>query len=1472
MTYFLSRSLATLGAMLCLCLPVSAQTYTWNPASTGIGQIWDTTNTIWSTAGGGGPFDQAFVNGNTTIASLGVSAATTLTLNNSITLNQLTFTTNNMTVATSAAHTLTFDGTTPIVDVGTFTGTINGPLAGTAGLTKNGTGTLILNSATGNMTGGLSLAQGILRAIGIRSLGEAANVVTLAGGTTLQLRYDLGTNYANPITLDGNATINIDRNLSTTATNINADMGFLTITGGQTLTTTMGNGYNLTFTGADFGALAPTLNVTTAPGGLVRIGALSGTAGFTKAGAGRLALATNSTLTGPINVNAGFLQVRTASAAGSGNTITLANGTTLELRNDVATTFTTNVTLSPAATNATIDVNRQGTTTSNLTLTAGTLEVTSGQTLNVTGANGYRLAVASLNVAGSTGVFTLSPNSGVVSGSTTIIGPITSTVGLTKTGPGALTLLADSSGTFSGPVTWTGANPGAIFANATGALGSNTATLSVPALGQLGLGANGVLNAGQTVNVAGFGAVSVTNAAIAAGNQNLTLGTNLIAAENAILGVSSVVTAPGNDFIAGLSSITTPTYYFGTSANVTGQAVTVGTGTPFKGISNDRFDRNLAGTVTANSDFEIRVTPGSTFFLNNGGNPLNVAAAAPVNIAISVADTAATAGTIRVDNRPVTYNVNAVTINSGITLDVRATNAFVGSGAGSPVPTFTFRSGSAFNPSLTPLSVNAPLVFEAGSTTTLDDGDGTNGNVAFAAGGSMTYQNGAIIRLVNLNALRNVPAANFVTAAGTIVRLESAPITNIGILSPAAIYTVQGGNRNQNNSVLTLNGGALVNDNVARTFESAAAFGLRIGANGATIASATAQTFSIGTTANPVPILLDTGVPAAVVNLGSTTSIDGLARAGTVSFAVATPNFAAGTESTGLRFNVVAGTLTVPTGVNNALGTSPTDATLNPFYTVSTGATIDPNAGGISLNANVRMLAGGRLLLNDPNNLAGGVNPTPPGTIELRSGAVVEISNTGALAGANPQAIDAQTGVILRLNAGSITNITSRLGATAAAGAIYRITGADRTLTGNLDLNGGAVITDNGSRRLTIGIANQINVDSGGALFGAATGQTLALSGTTAGQEFSIVGAGNPLTVGSTTAIDGNVLAGTVQISGPGTKTLSVGSINVVAGRLFLSGGGMSYTAGGTGAITVQSGASLESSTGALINGAVNLQAGSTGRWTTGTTPAAASIEGAGSLILGNNSGNNVPFTTGANNLSTTFSGVISQSVTASFNGSLTKAGTGTLTLTGANTYSGPTVVNAGGLLVNGQTGTQSGTGTGSVTVNGTSTFGGSGRAAGNATLADTSVLQAGDGTATGALSLGADLTVANGASIRTTHSDTGNSAVNVTGTFETGTTTINLVVVNDGTLANTTYANRAIVTYGAVGANATPFVSGTPYTNLAPGPFVVTGSGVDLESWSVLMSGTSIVLSFTPVPEPTTMLAVVGLVGVWCGRRRCKK
>jgi autotransporter-associated beta strand protein len=133
-------------------------------------------------------------------------------------------------------------------------------------------------------------------------------------------------------------------------------------------------------------------------------------------------------------------------------------------------------------------------------------------------------------------------------------------------------------------------------------------------------------------------------------------------------------------------------------------------------------------------------------------------------------------------------------------------------------------------------------------------------------------------------------------------------------------------------------------------------------------------------------------------------------------------------------------------------------------------------------------------------------------------------------------------------------------------------------------------------------------------------------------------------------------------------------------------------------------------------------------------TVSVGSIEGNGAIGL-SAVGAHQKFIAGSNDLSTTFSGTITDLGGSFGSGSLEKIGTGKLTLSGANTYTGGTTVSAGGLVINNTMG--SGTGTGPLQIN-------RGILAGSGIIAGAVTMGTGSGT-------GAFLTPGMGASTATT-------------------------------------------------------------------------------------------------------------------------
>jgi hypothetical protein len=221
--------------------------------------------------------------------------------------------------------------------------------------------------------------------------------------------------------------------------------------------------------------------------------------------------------------------------------------------------------------------------------------------------------------------------------------------------------------------------------------------------------------------------------------------------------------------------------------------------------------------------------------------------------------------------------------------------------------------------------------------------------------------------------------------------------------------------------------------------------------------------------------------------------------------------------------------------------------------------------------------------------------------------------------------------------------------------------------------------------------------------------------------------------------------------------------------------------------------------------------------------------------------------------------------------GSLTKGGNFTLDLSNnLNNYSGGTTVSAGALFVNNSAG--SATGTGAVSVQNGATLGGAGRINGALTVQNGGTLAPGNGaSSTGILTLGA-------ASHTLGVSGTGEATfqVHLNGITQ-GTNYDQLAIVNGGsiTLADVGLLPTLGYTPGASdklfiidNQNATGGLSGT-FNNLFDGTMFTIGTTNawiyytgDFGSLS-LTGGNDVVISFAPVPEPTSVLGICFLAGL---------
>ena len=597
-----------------------------NTISGGTGN-WNTTNTNWANASGGG--NSKWLGGTAVFGTPGG----TVTLASAISAQALIFDSTNYVLTGTGSLALT--GTAPTISVTkNATATINVPITGTGGLNASGDGTLILSNAN-SYTGVTTVTSGLLQ------IGAASTPGSLGSG-------------AIRIGVDGMLTL-LDTNSSTLAGNVSNSVG-----GTGTLVIDLPSPMTLsgTLTNGSVGQLK-----------LTQSGA--STTILTNAG---------NTYTGATTISAGVLQVGTAATPGSiggGSAVSVGSGATLSLVNVAGGVFASNV--SGLSGSDTISTNVSGTVTLSGSLTdgLGTLTVVAGGTGttilsgNETYSGVTKVSAGTLQIGSGSNSFT-GAGTVTVSGTGSLAinlatGNVAPAIDLSAAG-NTLKMIGANTNTLTHVISGTGGifdqnGTGKTILSAaetyTGATNVNAGTLEVDgslAMGStVAVGTSGTLTGNGTIN----GNVTLTG--------NGTIGTSGNIAGT--LGITGGIWS-GSGSVTGL--VTASSGAFRLTGSLTAPAGLDVTGGTLAGVGT--LTGNLSYTSSASSTFGGIIAGGSsTLTLNNAAATLTITGASTYTGATTV-----TAGNLTLGNGTTagtTISTSAVTVASGATFTTNLPNS-----------------------------------------------------------------------------------------------------------------------------------------------------------------------------------------------------------------------------------------------------------------------------------------------------------------------------------------------------------------------------------------------------------------------------------------------------------------------------------------------------------------------------------------------------------------------------------------------------------------------------------------------------------------------------------------------------------------------------------------------------------------------------------------------------------------------------
>ncbi len=1122
-----------------------------------------------------------------------------------------------------------------------------------AGVTKTGSGTMVFEG--GNVyTGPTNINGGIINYQNGQSFGTSS-VINVASGATAQVQGGV-TGGSQAMSLNGPGAANATGALESVSgansyagllslagnTTISVDAGSLNLSNGGTINYTgTGSGANLTLTGAGAGTLAGGLNTQAG--------------GVTQAGSGSWALTGASTYTGATLVQSGTLILGGAGSVNDTSGITVSGS------------------------NAEFVQNSSVATTPTLTLTQGGIDGTG--------------VLGQVNVADAAGNFI---RNGYGTTSTLTIGILTFN--------GAATLSLNDGSATTPDINVTGLlTTGAV--NATGAVTINVSNL--------GGWTNGVV-----YDLVSYLAL-VPDGSLA--NDNIVLGTvgDLAVGQTAQLVISGtevgLTTSGGNsDEWTGLDSnhwvvgATGPNDNWRLQTGLTPVNFTQGDDVLFDDTATSAA---VSGTVTVNVS-SANVNPALATFNNNALNYV-LTSGSGFGIAGTAALIKSGTGTLTIEN-PNTFTgvttvsggiVNyqngnsfgvdsAITVESGASVQMQGGIASTGtetvtlSGSGAANATGVLESVSGNNSTTTPIVLaanNSVISSDAGTLTLSGTISGANngvtttgtGTIVFAAPNSFTgpttvnegilnYQNGTAFganSAITVNSGATVQVQGNITGGGQNLTLAGSGAAN----ATGALESVSG--NNAYSGPITLSSTAVVSSD-AGTLSLNGAIG---GSGGLTIGGVseviinTNNSYTGNTIVNSGTLQINSGnntpgalagSPNVIVNPGATLLLN---NSNTLGF---TANEEAVTINDGTVFNI------------NAADHDPFFNTVN-----MTGGLIEANGtgggggggGAFSWNAN-----SGPLLVATSD--ATGHPAVVSAQTALQSSGEFEVNRGTDVTGTDPDLVF--TGAVSKYNATTTTLTIAGSG----NGGITVFEGAN-TITGLTTIDEGIVNYQNGTAFATDGALT------------VASGATAQMQGGISGgsQALTISGAGDtPLgATGALESVNGNnSFSGGITLGAASTISVDTGSLTLNGA---ITGASDALTIAGAGKLTLN-GANTYSGVTTINGDVVNL--GSSENPGTSGPLGASAAANPGSIVL---AGGTLQYSN-ANQFdySGRFSAAASQQYNIDTNGQVvtyatpldstggeltvldSSGGSGALIINSNSTYTGPTTVESGNLVVSG--------------------------------------------------------------------------------------------------------------------------------------------------------------------------------------------